>query len=202
MTEEFDNELDNADVDSIMTAESIAETSVIPPESSAEEALAAAANAIPAAGGPILVDPYAVLSTAAPIAAATAATQTYTAPTVTHAPTATAYHGAHYTSAPNPGPYGYGYPGNQVSHRPVTDGFAIAALACGVAGLLLFAPVIGSILGIVFGIISLNRIRHTGERGHGLAISGIVTGALGLLLGLTALFGLIGLATWWQPYWM
>jgi len=200
MTEEFDNELDN-NVDEMVVEETIIETPVVPIESAPEGSLAAAANAIPALGAPIVVDPY--------------STQTYTAPTYAPAPSATTYHGGtqyshHYPAAhpaanvTHPGHYApYGYPAAPYGHTQVPmDGFAIAALACGVAGLVFLAPVIGSILGIVFGIIALNRVRQTGQRGHGLAVAGIVTGAIGLLFGLTALFGLLGLAASNWYYWM
>lgn len=48
-----------------------------------------------------------------------------------------------------------------------TNSLAIAALVCG----FVFTP-----LAIVFGHISLGQIRRTGERGHGLAVLGLVLG--------------------------
>ena len=60
---------------------------------------------------------------------------------------------------------------------------AIWALVCGVVGLLL-TPV--ALAGIVLGIIALTHLskKLKGKRqGHGLAIGGIVTGCLGLILG-------------------
>lgn len=185
MTEEFDFERE-AELDSVVGADSIVESSVLPIESTAEEALAAAANAIPAAGGPIVVDPYAVLGTPADSQPYVAPTHPGSAPHVNY-------------SAPYPGAhYGGGYPGHPYPTRPATDGFAIAALICGVAGMLGFAPLIGSILAVVFGVLALQRIGRTGAGGRGMAIAGIVTGGagflfsilLGLLLGLTGLFGL------------
>jgi len=203
MTEEFDNaleaELENLGGDSIVTSDSIVETSIVPPESSAEEAFAAAANVIPAVGGPIVVDPYAVLGTAAPSAAAVPpvgtpvgtpglASQTYVAPQYNYGQPA--YHQSGY-GQPGYGQPGYGRPGYGV--QLANDGFAIAALACGIAGFVV-APFLGSILGLIFGIIALQRIRQTGARGHGMAVAGIVTGALGLVLGLFAIVGLVGLS--------
>ena len=41
---------------------------------------------------------------------------------------------------------------------------------------------IGSIVGIVLGIVAMNQIKQSGEKGHGLAIAGIVVGVLSLLL--------------------
>jgi hypothetical protein len=42
---------------------------------------------------------------------------------------------------------------------------------------------LGSIAGIVMGVIALNQVKHTGEHGRGLAIAGIAVGAVTLLLG-------------------
>jgi hypothetical protein len=41
---------------------------------------------------------------------------------------------------------------------------------------------IGSIVGIVFGVIALNQIRRTNEGGRGLAIAGIAVGAVTLVV--------------------
>lgn len=41
---------------------------------------------------------------------------------------------------------------------------------------------IGSIVGIILGIVAMNQIKKTGENGHGLAIAGIVVGVLSLLI--------------------
>lgn len=68
------------------------------------------------------------------------------------------------------GPQG-GYGGAQFppgTPRP-TDGLSIAALICG----LVVGPV-----GLVLGIIALARIRRSGAKGRGFAITGIVLGAL------------------------
>jgi peptidyl-prolyl cis-trans isomerase B (cyclophilin B) len=40
----------------------------------------------------------------------------------------------------------------------------------------------GSILGVVFGHIALGQIARSGERGHGLAIAGLITGYAGIVL--------------------
>jgi hypothetical protein len=70
-----------------------------------------------------------------------------------------------------------------------TNGYAIAALACSIV-LAAFAG-LGSILGVVFGIIGLRHCRQRNERGRGLAIAGIVIGAIGILFWLLALVGLL-----------
>ncbi|MEV7771669.1 DUF4190 domain-containing protein [Kitasatospora sp. NPDC086791] len=72
-------------------------------------------------------------------------------------------------------------PGFQAGHPyplPVgpapTNGFAVAAL---VTGLILMAP-----LALVFGIVALVQINRTRDRGFGMAVTGVVLGAIGTLL--------------------
>jgi hypothetical protein len=57
------------------------------------------------------------------------------------------------------------------------DGLAVAALCCGLAA---FVPLVG-VLAVVFGVVALGRLRSGHQRGRGLAIAGIVLGALGTL---------------------
>lgn len=203
MTEELEYE-PNTDAEPIVTSETFVGTSEVPIESAPEQSLAAVANAVPAAGGPIVVDPYAILGHTSPpptvVTQAPVETQPYVAPTQPNLapvhPHAAAQPGAYYGNAyQQPGYPAYGY-GQAPAPAPV-DGFAIAAIACGVAGLILWAPVIGSILGLIFGIVGLNRIKRSNHRGRGLAIAGIATGAVGLLFGLFALIGLINWANYW-----
>jgi hypothetical protein len=72
---------------------------------------------------------------------------------------------------PNPygyPPYGYGYANPQ---QPTgTNGLAIAAFVLGICGFFLVTPIIG----LIFGIVSLAAVRRTGQKGKGLAVSGIV----------------------------
>jgi hypothetical protein len=42
---------------------------------------------------------------------------------------------------------------------------------------------IGSIAGIVMGVVALTQVKRTGEQGQGLAIAGIAVGAVTLILG-------------------
>jgi hypothetical protein len=72
--------------------------------------------------------------------------------------------------APPPGPDGR-------EHRPGTNGLAIAALCCGIAGLLPVAAVVG----IVLGVVALNQLRRVVQNGRGMAVAGIVLGAVWLL---------------------
>jgi len=69
-----------------------------------------------------------------------------------------------------------------VTGRSVSQGLAIAALVCGIVGLVGCAPV--GIVGLVLGIIALVRVNRDPRRygGKGMAIGGICTGALSILL--------------------
>jgi hypothetical protein len=58
--------------------------------------------------------------------------------------------------------------------RDDTNGLAIAALIISLVGIACG----GALLGIIFGIIALVQIRRSGQRGRGMAITGIVLGAL------------------------
>ncbi|MGX2994757.1 DUF4190 domain-containing protein [Streptomyces sp. JNUCC 64] len=78
------------------------------------------------------------------------------------------------------GPWGGGYGGPPVP--PPVNGFAIAAL---VLGILCFVP----LLGAVFGVLALFRIRRTGERGKAMAVWGIALSCLGVVLYGLALIG-------------
>jgi hypothetical protein len=56
---------------------------------------------------------------------------------------------------------------------------AIGSLVASVLGL---CCGIGSIVGIVLGVIAMNQVKQSGEKGHGLAIAGIAVGVVSLLL--------------------
>ncbi len=73
-----------------------------------------------------------------------------------------------------PAPPSWGPPPGATSSG--LDGFAVAALVTGLI------PCAG-ILGIVFGAVALGRIRKSAKKGRGMAIAGIVLGALWLLAG-------------------
>jgi len=79
--------------------------------------------------------------------------------------------------APGMPPYGYNPP-------TTTSGFAIASLVCSIVLSWLFG--IGSLLGVVFGILGLKQCREHNERGRGMAIAGIVIGGIGLAIWVAA----------------
>jgi hypothetical protein len=56
---------------------------------------------------------------------------------------------------------------------------AIGSLVASVVGV---CCGIGAIVGIVLGIIAMNQIKTSGEKGNGLAIAGIAVGVVALLL--------------------
>jgi Domain of unknown function (DUF4190)/Septum formation len=72
-----------------------------------------------------------------------------------------------------PGPSGGGMPGPSGGiNQPAggTSGWAIASFILGLLGVIL--------LGLIFGIVALRRIRRLGQRGRGLAIAGLVLSGL------------------------
>ena len=79
-----------------------------------------------------------------------------------------------YQPYPAPQPYSYGY-GDM---RPRTNGMAIASMVC---SLVFFLYGIPSLVGLILGLVSLNQIKQRGEGGKGMAITGIVLGALGIV---------------------
>ena len=74
---------------------------------------------------------------------------------------------------------------------PSNNGFAIASLVCSLIGVLFF-PIIASILGIVFGAVALRQIRDANGlmQGRGMALAGIIVGAVALVLW-ACIFGLV-----------
>ncbi|MGZ8807018.1 MAG: DUF4190 domain-containing protein [Mycobacterium sp.] len=94
---------------------------------------------------------------------------------------------------PPPGfgpPPGYPAPGYAAYGPPTekTNAMAIGSLVASVVGV---CCGIGSIVGIVLGIVAMNQIKQSGEKGHGLAIAGIVVGVLSLLLNVAWTIGVM-----------
>jgi hypothetical protein len=107
---------------------------------------------------------------------------------------------------PPPG-YQQGYPGGYYPgvpydpYRPLkppgTNGKAIAALACSVAGILCCG--LSSIAGLILGVIAMRETKRTGQEGYGMALAGTIIGGLavaGLVLYLLLMIGLW--ASGWQ----
>lgn len=77
-------------------------------------------------------------------------------------------------------PYPGGYYPTDLSGRPTgTNSLAIFSIVASVIGLLCG---VGSIVGIVLGVVALGQIKRTGQDGHGLAVTGIAVGAVSLVI--------------------
>lgn len=97
---------------------------------------------------------------------------------------------------PPPAGYGYGYgspygPAYGPPRMP-TNGKATASLVTGVATLVLsLCPLVGlgGLVAVLLGVKARSEIRMSGgtQQGDGLALGGIVTGAIALAVGLTVL---------------
>lgn len=71
-----------------------------------------------------------------------------------------------------------------------TNVLAIVALVAGVAGLTVI-PFVSSIVAVVTGHMARKEIRRTGEHGDGMALAGLITGYIGIGLGVLVAFLLI-----------
>lgn len=99
-------------------------------------------------------------------------------------------------SNPNPYTNSYSQPGQmpqmQVSQQNPGSGFAIAAMIVGILSMTLCCVggfLIG-IVGIILGIVSMSRK----ESGRGMAIAGIVTSVIGILIGVFILVEVLAVA--------
>jgi hypothetical protein len=73
-------------------------------------------------------------------------------------------------------PVPYGPPGYSAPQQP-TSGLAVGSLVCSLVGLLV-GP--ATIPGVIMGHAARRQIRRSGQRGDGLAISGMVIGYIGI----------------------
>lgn len=89
-------------------------------------------------------------------------------------------------------PYGQAYPqqGYAGALAPANNAMALVSLISGIVGLTLI-PFIGSIVAVITGHMAKRQIAQTGEGGSGMATGGLVTGYIGLALGVIAVIGLI-----------
>ena len=85
--------------------------------------------------------------------------------------------------SPPPGQGGYGQP--QVAPK---NGLGIAALVLGILALLTFLTVVGGILfgliAVVLGFVARGKVKRGEATNGGMALAGIITGAIGLVLSL------------------
>lgn len=96
-----------------------------------------------------------------------------------------AHPGGPYPGGQYAGPVPYGAPAyGWTAPPPPQDGLSIASLLVGVIGLLSCVGVFVGPVALGLGIAGLRRIKVRGTRGRGLAITGIVTGAIGTLAAL------------------
>jgi hypothetical protein len=87
-----------------------------------------------------------------------------------------------------PQPYGYPPPGyppagyGPPQPQPPNNGYAVASLICSIVGVLFILPVIGPILGIVFGNTAKKQIGQSQGRegGENLAQAGVIVGWIGI----------------------
>ena len=75
---------------------------------------------------------------------------------------------------------------------PKTNTLAIVSLVSSLVGVFVI-PVIGQIVGIITGHMSLNQIKRTGENGRGLGLAGVIIGWVSLGL---AIVGIILFIAW------
>jgi hypothetical protein len=91
-----------------------------------------------------------------------------------------------------PGQYGYG-PAAGPSNNPLAVGALIASLC----GLLPFIGLFGAIAGVVMGVIARRQIRYSNgmQGGDGLAIAGIVIGAVLIIFAIFVILVIVGVVS-------
>ncbi len=78
-----------------------------------------------------------------------------------------------------------GYPAGSAPGRSLPQGLAVASLVLGIIGVLTSWILIGGLLGLValiLGFVALGKAKRGEAGGRGMAIGGIVTGAIALLI--------------------
>ena len=81
---------------------------------------------------------------------------------------------------------GYPYGAYSPGASSQDNGMGTAAMVLGLLGLVCVLPLVGSILGIVFGIIGLRRVDQGLANNRGMAQAGLVMGWIGVALFLLA----------------
>jgi DNA-directed RNA polymerase subunit RPC12/RpoP len=79
--------------------------------------------------------------------------------------------------------------GTTLEAAGTSNGFCVASLVLGIIGLPAACVILPSVLAIIFGVIGLNQVSKgtEGGGGRGMAIAGIVCGAIGGLIGIMAI---------------
>lgn len=104
-----------------------------------------------------------------------------------------------YQQQPQQDAYGYGQPAGYPYAAPVTKkapGMALAAMILGIAAVLTGFLVFGALLGIaaiILGVLSLKKTKEVGA-GKAFALTGIITGAVSVLISICMLFVIISFA--------
>jgi hypothetical protein len=104
---------------------------------------------------------------------------------------------------PPPPPYGspaqppYGAPVHGSPFGSARNGLGVAALVLGILSLPLTMMLVPAVLAVIFGVIGRQRARRGEATNGGVALAGLITGTIGLLLGVL-LWG-VGIAAFTSP---
>ena len=103
--------------------------------------------------------------------------------------------GARPEDGPFSAPPGFPPPPPAYPVKPKANGMALASMILGIFGItvglcLLFFPVM-PVLAVVFGHIGLSQTRSTGAPGRGYAITGLVTGYIGIALAIVWIIAIV-----------
>jgi hypothetical protein len=93
--------------------------------------------------------------------------------------------------APDSGAMGYAWAPPYPGTTGKTNGFCIASLVLAAPPVCLFTVGLGSLLGVICGVIGLRQTHRDSSGGRGMAITGIILGALGLVVGALIIVGVV-----------
>lgn len=105
----------------------------------------------------------------------------YPPPPAYAAPQPPQYQPQQYGSAPQyPGSGAYGAAPYPYAPQEKTNTLAVVSLIASLVGIVGILPFIGSLVGVITGHMSLNQLKRTSEKGHGMALAGTIIGWVGL----------------------